>query len=51
MPLPGFLMTPITIWFGPTVSYNLLSIAMPGLLSYAGYRVARLWLHREMSGR
>jgi hypothetical protein len=44
MPLPGLLMTPVTLLFGPSVSYNLLSIACPGLLCYAMYRAARLWL-------
>ena len=44
MPLPGVLMMPVTVAFGPSTSYNLLSIAMPGLLSYAMYRVGRLWL-------
>src|SRR5581483_1957040 len=44
MPLPGLLMTPVTLVFGPSVSYNLLSIACPGLLCYAMYRAARLWL-------
>jgi len=44
MPLPGALMTPVTLTFGPSVSYNLLSIACPGLLCYAMYRAARLWL-------
>ncbi len=44
MPLAGAVMTPVTIAFGPSVSFDLLSIAMPGLLSYAMYRVARLWL-------
>ena len=44
MPLPGLLMTPVTLTFGPSTSYNLLSIACPGLLCYAMYRAARLWL-------
>lgn len=44
MPLEGVLMTPITAVFGPSASYNLLSILMPGLLSYAAFRVARLWV-------
>jgi hypothetical protein len=44
MPLPSLLMTPVTLIFGPSVSYNLLSIACPGLLCYAMYRAARLWL-------
>lgn len=43
MPLPGLLMTPVTLAFGPSVSYNLLSIVCPGLLCYAMYRAARLW--------
>jgi hypothetical protein len=44
MPLPGVLMTPVTIAFGPSFTYNLLSAAAPGLMCYAMYRVARLWL-------
>jgi hypothetical protein len=44
MPLPGVLMMPVTIAFGPSASYNLLAIAMPGLMCYAMYRVGRLWL-------
>jgi hypothetical protein len=44
MPLPGVLFAPVTMVFGPSVSYNFLSIVMPGLLCYAAYRVARLWL-------
>jgi hypothetical protein len=44
LPLPGVLLAPITLIFGPSASYNLLSIALPGLLCYATYRVARLWL-------
>ena len=49
MPLPGVLLAPVTLIFGPSASYNLLSIALPGLLCYATYRVARLWL-RSQSG-
>ncbi len=37
-------MLPVTLLFGPSASYNLLSILMPGLLCYAMYRAARLWL-------
>jgi 4-amino-4-deoxy-L-arabinose transferase-like glycosyltransferase len=44
MPLPGVLMAPVTILFGPSFTYNLLSAAAPGLICYAMYRVARLWL-------
>jgi hypothetical protein len=44
MPLEGVLMMPVTLLFGPSASYNLLSAAMPGLLCYAAYWVARLWL-------
>jgi hypothetical protein len=47
MPLEGVVMMPVTVLFGPSASYNLLSVAMPGLLSYAMYRVARLWLRSE----
>ena len=44
MPLPGVLMAPVTIAYGPSFTYNLLSAAAPGLMCYAMYRVARLWL-------
>ena len=44
MPLPGVLMAPVTILFGPSFTYNLLSAAAPGLVCYAMYRAARLWL-------
>jgi hypothetical protein len=48
MPLPGLLMTPITLAFGPSLSYNLLSILCPGLLCYVMYRAARLWLPTQL---
>jgi hypothetical protein len=48
MPLPSVLMIPVTVIFGPSASYNLLSILMPGLLCYAAYRVARLWLMSQV---
>jgi hypothetical protein len=44
MPLPGLLMTPVTLAFGPAVTFNVLTILTPGLLCYATYRAARLWL-------
>jgi len=44
LPLPDVLMLPVTVAFGPAIAYNLLSIAIPGLSSYAMYRVGRLWL-------
>ncbi len=44
MPLPGLLLTPVTLIWGPSVSYNLLVLITPGLLCYAMYRAARLWL-------
>ena len=44
MPLEGVVMLPVTIVFGPSASYNLLSVLMPGLSCYAMYRAARLWL-------
>ncbi len=48
MPLPGLLMTPVTLAFGPSLSYNLLSILCPGLLCYVMYRAARLWLPTQL---
>jgi hypothetical protein len=44
MPLAGFVMLPVTEAFGPSASYTVLSVLLPGLMSYAMYRVARLWL-------
>ena len=44
VPLLAGLMTPVTLAFGPSVAYNLLVVAVPGLACYAMYRVARLWL-------
>jgi hypothetical protein len=44
MPLPGVLFTPLTLAFGPAFSYNLMVTLLPGLLCYAMYRAARLWL-------
>src|SRR5262249_61163563 len=44
MPLPGVLLTPVTLILGPAVSYNLLVLITPGLLCYTMYRAARLWV-------
>ena len=44
MPLPGLIMTPITLLWGPVASFGVLTVVMPGLLCYATYRAARLWL-------
>ena len=44
MPLPGVLMTPVTLAYGPTVTYNLLTALAPGLMCYTMYRAARLWV-------
>ena len=44
VPLLAALMTPVTLALGPSVAYNLLVVAVPGLACYAMYRVARLWL-------
>ena len=43
-PLLGVVMTPVTLLFGPSASYNLIAILAPGLAAYALYRAARLWL-------
>jgi hypothetical protein len=44
MPLPGLAMTPVTLILGPSFSYTLMVLLIPGLLSYTMYRAARLWL-------
>jgi hypothetical protein len=45
MPLVGWIMAPITLLFGPSASFTLLTIVTPGLLCYVMYRAARLWLN------
>ena len=49
MPLPGAVMTPITLAFGPSASYNILSALAPGLMAYAMYRAARLWVSSQVA--
>jgi hypothetical protein len=44
MPLAGLLMTPVTLAVGAVFAFNLMCVIMPGLLSYAMYRAARLWV-------
>src|ERR1035438_4232766 len=44
MPLAGLIMTPITLAFGPSAAFSLLTIIAPGLACYVMYRAARLWL-------
>jgi hypothetical protein len=44
MPLPGLIMTPVTLIWGPSASFAVLTIITPGLLCYVTYRAARLWL-------
>ncbi|HEX2323583.1 MAG TPA: hypothetical protein VHJ18_31810 [Streptosporangiaceae bacterium] len=45
MPLAGWIMAPITALYGPSASFSLLTIVTPGLLCYAMYRAAKLWLN------
>jgi hypothetical protein len=45
MPLAGWLTAPITVLYGPSASFTLITIVTPGLLCYAMYRAARLWLN------
>jgi hypothetical protein len=44
MPLAGLIMAPVTLIFGPSAAFSLLTIVLPGLLCYVMYRAARLWL-------
>jgi hypothetical protein len=44
MPLLGLIMTPVTLIFGPSASFDAATIVLPGLLCYVMYRAARLWL-------
>jgi hypothetical protein len=43
-PLLGAVTAPVTLLFGPSISYGLLVILTPGFACYAMYRLARLWL-------
>ena len=45
VPLAGWLTAPITVLFGPSASFTLLTLVTPGLLCYVMYRAARLWLN------
>jgi hypothetical protein len=45
MPLAGLLMTPITLAWGPSAGFTVLSLIVPGLLCYTMFRAARLWLN------
>jgi hypothetical protein len=47
MPLAGLLLAPITLAFGPSAAFTLLTIAVPGLACYVMYRAARLWLRSD----
>jgi hypothetical protein len=44
VPLVGVVIAPVTLAFGPSAAYNLLTMIAPGLACYAMYRAARLWL-------
>ena len=43
-PLLGLVLAPVTLLFGPSASFTVLAVLMPGLAGYAMYRLARLWL-------
>lgn len=47
IPLPGLIMTPVTLLFGPSASLSLLTIVVPGLAAYTMYRAATLWLRSQ----
>ncbi|HUK69139.1 MAG TPA: hypothetical protein VLW50_10380 [Streptosporangiaceae bacterium] len=44
MPLVGLIMMPVTLTAGSMFAVYLISVILPGLLCYAMYRAARLWL-------
>lgn len=49
MPLAGVVMLPVTLLFGPSAAFTTLTLITPGLLCYAMYRAARLWLNQPGS--
>ncbi len=49
MPLAGYLMAPVTLIWGPSAAFTVLSLLAPGLLCYVMYRAARLWLNQPGS--
>jgi hypothetical protein len=44
MPLAGLVLLPVTMAFGPSAAFTVLSVLLPGLMAYAMWRAARLWL-------
>ncbi len=49
MPLAGLVMMPVTLLWGPSAAFTSLTLITPGLLCYAMYRAARLWLNQPGS--
>lgn len=45
MPLAGYVMTPVTLIWGPSAAFTALTLIVPGLLCYTMFRAARLWLN------
>jgi hypothetical protein len=41
LPLPALFLTPITRWFGPVVTFNLLSLSAPALSAWTAYLLAQ----------
>ena len=41
MPLAGLIMTPVTLAFGPSAAFDLLTLVAPGLACYVMFRAAR----------
>jgi hypothetical protein len=44
MPLAALILAPVTLAFGPSAPFSLLTNVTPGLLCYTAYRAARLWV-------
>ena len=47
MPLEGLVLAPVTLAFGPALSYNVLSVLCRGCCAMPMYRAARLWLRTQ----
>src|SRR5260370_147814 len=45
MPLVGLVMTPVTLMWGPSAAFTVVSLITPGVLCYTMFRAARLWLN------
>jgi hypothetical protein len=47
LPLPSLIMAPVTLWFGPVVTFNVLSLLAPALSAWTAYLLAAAIANRK----